>query len=453
MAPPPLRAIRCDGPHMREGGRAIAWTILRLAAGVLAIAVLAGLAWAFTTDARYVLQTAPLRAQASAEPPVLAAGYGSGPIDTAAGWRDERAPALREVFAAEVYGRMPAPAPVRITERRTIDEQAFNGAGRLEELTLVIEAPGGVIETRLALVTPAGDDGPAPLFLLPNDCGPRFALRRDDLSAPSSPQAPWCRSVEGWTGALGRFVFGRYVLNPPAETILERGYALAVYHDADFVPDDRAAAGPALARMTHAAPDHPPGALAGWAWGVSRLIDALAPLERIDNTRIALMGHSRRGKMALLAAAHDDRLAVTIAHQSGTMGAALTQNGRGEPVSNLVERYPHWFTPGFSRYAADPSALPVDQHQLLALAAPRAVLLGGASRDGWSDPTGALAAAIGADPVWLLHGEEGVEQDSLRDWRPAADIAIHHRPGTHGITAADWAAFLDFADAHLEADD
>ena len=430
----------------------IAGKILRFAAITLALALLAGLAWAWTSDARYVMQTAPVHPQTSAEPPVLAAGHGSGPVATVQDWRERRAPALREIFAAEIYGRMPAPAPVRITERRTIDAAAFNGAGRLEELTVAVEAPGGVIETRLALVTPADADGPAPLFLLPNDCGPRFALRRDDLSAPSSPQVPWCRSVEGWPGALGRFVFGRYVLNPPAETILRRGYALAVYHDADFVPDDRTAAGPALARMSQATPDDPPGALAGWAWGVSRLIDAIAPLETIDESRIALMGHSRRGKMALLAAAHDERLAVTIAHQSGTMGAALTQNGRGEPLSNLVERYPHWFTPGLSQYAGDPAALPVDQHQLLALAAPRAVLLGGASRDGWSDPTGALAAAIGADPVWLLHGEDGVLQDTLLAWRPAADIAIHHRPGTHGITAKDWAGFLDFADAHLAED-
>ena len=135
-----------------------------------------------------------------------------------------------------------------------------------------------------------------------------------------------------------------------------------------------------------------------------------------------------------------------IAHQSGTGGASLSKDKRGETVAQMVESYPHWFAPD---YADD--TLTIDQHYLLALIAPRPVLLGGAKRDVWSDPNGALRAAMGAAPAYReMTGRAPLAAERLDVWEPSADIAIWQRPGTHGIVEEDWPAFLDFLDAHFK---
>ncbi|MEO1040390.1 MAG: hypothetical protein AAFX09_12690 [Pseudomonadota bacterium] len=423
---------------------------------VKSVALLAALAIALIalsscTQARWVLQTAPdIPPGPAAAPPLLAEGYGGSAVLSQQDWSETRAPALRAAFAEHVYGPIPPTAPVIVLNRREVDPAAFNGAGRLEEITLRIETGPEPVQLTLALALPNTGAAPFPLFILPNDCGPAYALRRPDLAAPAAPSAPWCSpegpDSAGMAPAIGRFLFGRYALTPPAETLLRRGYAFAVYHDADFAPDSSRLARPALARF---AESRETGVIAGWAWGVSRLLDGLEADPRLDIDRSAVMGHSRRGKMALLAAAYDPRLAVTIAHQSGTGGASLTRGGRGEPLAEMVEAYPHWFTPTYAGYAGREEALPVDQHQLIALAAPRAVLIGNAWRDTWADPASALRAVQGAAPAWALFGEPVEPQDRLRDWRPDQPFAFHIRPGTHGITPEDWAAFLEFADAHL----
>ena len=157
---------------------------------------------------------------------------------------------------------------------------------------------------------------------------------------------------------------------------------------------------------------------------------------RVDAGRVTVFGHSRNGKAALLAGARDDRIDLVITHQSGTAGAAPHGDMTGEPVRSMVRRYPHWFAPAFQDWAERPEdALPVNQHQLLALIAPRSVHLGGANRDTWADPEGARAAARAAAPAWRLYGAD-----------PDAHISSHLRGGTHGVREEDWDAFLAAAE-------
>ena len=182
------------------------------------------------------------------------------------------------------------------------------------------------------------------------------------------------------------------------------------------------------------------------------MVDVLEQDARLDRSAMIAWGHSRYAKAALVAAAFDPRIAGVIAHQSGTGGASLNYKKPGESVARITRSYPHWFARSYAAYT-DEARPDVDQHQLLALIAPRPVLLGNARRDVWSDPNGAFRAAMGADPVYRLYGAKGLDQSRLRPYDPAAGIAFWLRPGTHGVVKEDWPAFLAFLGAHFEAKD
>ncbi|TGY87381.1 hypothetical protein E5163_15045 [Marinicauda algicola] len=429
--------------------RVLRWTLLALVGAIFLLVP----ACALLTDARYVTIPAPNRLPADsarASPALLAAGYGQPPIASAEAWRGERAPVLLALFQSEIYGRVPAPGTVRVDEVRQIDPAAFGGSGSLERWRVAIEAPSGVLTVDLAVAFPRAASGPVPVFLVPNECGNRLALDTEALPRPAGHTPSWCDPDPGrLEAAIARFVFGEYVLSPPAAMILQRGYALAAYHESDIVPDDAALAGPALARLTPAGTpaDERTGTIAAWAWGLSHIARALDGDPRIGE--VALMGHSRRGKAVLLAAAIEPELDLVVSHQSGTGGAALSRREAGETVADVTSTYPHWFAPAFARHAGRARTLAIDQHQLLALIAPRPVLLGNAARDRWSDPVGTLLAANGAAPAWELHGEPAFHQTRLDRFDPASPLTFYMRGGTHGVTGEDWAAFLDFADAQL----
>ena len=179
------------------------------------------------------------------------------------------------------------------------------------------------------------------------------------------------------------------------------------------------------------------------------MVDALESDPDIAASDYVTYGHSRYGKSALVAAAFDPRISGVISHQSGTGGASLNRRKKGETVASITKNYPHWFAARYAEYAGREGEMPVDQHHLLALIAPRPVMLGNARRDVWSDPNGAFRAAMGADPVYRLYADAGLEQSRLDEWRPDASLAFWLRPGTHGVVEEDWPAFLEFLDAHF----
>ena len=166
---------------------------------------------------------------------------------------------------------------------------------------------------------------------------------------------------------------------------------------------------------------------------------------------LTILSHGRAiRRSALVAAAFDPNVDAVISHQSGTGGASLSRDKPGETVQDITNGYPVWFSPAYSGYAKNEDALPIDQHHLLALIAPRPILLGNAKRDVWSDPNGAFRAAQGATPAYTLYGSSGLTRSKLNEFDPAADIAFWIRPGTHGVVKEDWPAFLDFLDAHFK---
>jgi hypothetical protein len=196
-----------------------------------------------------------------------------------------------------------------------------------------------------------------------------------------------------------------------------------------------------------------PGAISTWAWQLSRILDWLVTLPEIDPTRVIVVGHSRLGKTALWAGAGDERFAMVVSNESGCGGAALERRNYGETVKRITTSFPHWFAPTFATYADRETELPIDQHVVLAMTAPRPLYVSSAVEDRWADPRGEFLAAVAASPVWELFGKVGLGTDTY----PAVDTAIgssigyHVRSGPHDITAVDWGHFADFATRVLPA--
>ena len=238
---------------------------------------------------------------------------------------------------------------------------------------------------------------------------------------------------------------------------MERGYGLATayYGDAEADFDGgwkqglRGAVAPQGADHHFEPSDW--GSIAAWSWALSRALDQLSLDPAIDGQKVALLGHSRLGKTALWAGARDPRFAMVIANESGEGGAALARRFFGETTLRINTSFPHWFNGRFKDYNHRIADLPVDQHELVALVAPRPVYIASAEQDRWADPKGEYLGGWHASEVYRLLGKEGLPGPDL----PAVNrsvgesVGYHIRSGPHALTAVDWEFYLKFADRHL----
>ncbi len=181
------------------------------------------------------------------------------------------------------------------------------------------------------------------------------------------------------------------------------------------------------------------------------MVDYLETVPEVDASRSIAIGHSRLGKTSLWAGAQDPRFALVISNNSGEGGAALKYRDFGETPRHATTSFPHWFTRTYLRYAENPRACPVDQHQLIALIAPRAAYVASASADLWADPKGEFLAAKLSAPVYQLYGMEsvGVEEQPPVGHPVGGRVGYHIRRGPHDITLYDWERYMDFADKRL----
>ena len=349
---------------------------------------------------------------------------------TVSAWEQQK-PQLRRAFEEQVYGIMPKSFETPLLSYRPILKHGFQA--RIEEVQL--KTSRGENYTAV-LVMPEDASTSRPVIMMENFCPNHAVIPAKDISKPDGDYFD-C-SGDGIMGSIFGYFFGRYITTPPIDMIMERGYALAVIYPSATYPDNMSR----FDRTTSPSKQHPWGTVGAWAYQFSSLSNYLKSDPRFSKT--IAYGHSRYGKSALLAAAFDETIDGVIAHQSGTGGASLSKDKKGETVAAITESYPHWFAPSYQE-----EALTIDQHQLLALIAPRPILLGNARRDVWSDPEGAFRAAQGARPVYRLYGSEGLRQSKLTAFDASADIAFWIRPGTHGVVKEDWPAFLEFMDAHF----
>jgi hypothetical protein len=379
------------------------------------------------------------------------------PVRDAADWRSRRRPELLELFSREVYGRTPSGRPADMHwEVTSIDRAALGGKAVRKEVTIWFSKDKSGPRMSLLIYQPAGDSGthtPWPAFLGLNFYGNSCVHADPGIALPRG----WINPNERYGIVDGRATDktrGVQANRWDVETVISRGYATATIFHGDLCEDRPEGLDADVAKLlgtggTESRRSDEWGALGIWAWGLSRALDYMESDPEIDARRVAVHGHSRMGKAALWAGAQDERFALVISNNSGCGGAALSKRDFGEAAVHINTRFPYWFAPAFRVYNNNEATLPVDQHELLALIAPRPIYVASAVEDRWADPLGEFLSVKGAEPVYALFGKGGLGVDA----HPPVDkpargdaLAYHIRSGDHDITPYDWAQYLDFAD-------
>ncbi len=382
-------------------------------------------------------------------PELLVSSKGKA-ITSARQWEKVRRPELLELFASQMYGRTPDDSGITVRyELLTENPEALGGKATSKQVKFIFSNGKKELEALLFLLIPNGSTGKVPVFVGYNFKGNHSTLNdttilySKNFALVKEPGHPdWERGCQA-----SRWSY---------DDIIDRGYAVATMCYHDIFPDKPGLKDHSVVSLFKGygvGPEAPDEwqAIGAWAWGSSRIVDYLATERRIDIDKIAIMGHSRQGKAALWAGAQDTRFKVVISNDSGEGGAALSRREYGESIERVSSIKPAWFCPAFNQYRGKEQERPIDQHELIALMAPRAVYVASAVKDQWADPKGEYLAAYHASPVYQLYGLKGLESDEMPGIHEPImnDIGHHIREGIHDVTRYDWLRFLDFADKHF----
>ena len=411
-------------------------------------------------DDRFVPNYDESRVPAYKLPPALTTQNGDR-VSNANQWRDVRRQEILELFQANVYGRAPAKVPIRhnLVSKKS---DAIEGKATRREVDVFFGTEPDAPSMRLLIYVPNTAEKPVPAFMGLNFIGNHSMETDPEISITEN----WVRKRDGLTDGNRASEKARGAAMPrwPIELIVDRGYALVTIYYGDIDPDFDDGFNNGIHRTLQSKVDSVPeperwGSIASWAYGLSHGLDYLVTDESIDAERVAVIGHSRLGKTALWTGAVDSRFAMVVSNNSGCGGAALSRRAFGETVGRINRVFPHWFCDNYWRYNEDESACPVDQHQLIALIAPRPVYVASATGDRWADPKGEFLSAYHADPVYRLLGSNGMGGTAPPKEMPPPDspinqgtIGYHVRTGKHDLTEYDWKQYLDFADRHLLRD-
>lgn len=361
-------------------------------------------------------------------------------------WEKKRRPEIFEMFETQMFGRAPEKPADMHFKTVSVNPNSLGGKATRKDIVIYFEKGETPQHMNLRIYVPNQAKKPVPLFL-GISFGPNYTVVDDPDIIVTPPSDPTVRSRNSRGSAASSWQL---------DMLLDRGYGLATFHSADLDPDtDDFSNGVHTMYykegQTHPAPDEW-GTLAAWAWGASRALDYMETDDDIDHDRVGIIGHSRNAKAAVWAGAADERFALVLSGNSGCCGVALSKRKYGETVEAMNVRFPHWFCYNYKQYNDKEDEMPFDQHELVALIAPRPIYIASAEDDRWSDPKGEFLGGKHAEPVYALYGLQGI---GVEDW-PAVNqfydkgyIGYHVRSGGHAVTKVDWEHFLDFADIHF----
>lgn len=372
-------------------------------------------------------------------------------------WEEVRRPEILELFESEMYGKIPEKAvevefQVIETKRNVLD-----GIAVRKQIKIRFSNNSKHVDAFMLIYLPENSLKPVPIFLALNFNGNHTIFPDPKILMTKS----WVDNEPkvGIFNNIANDISRGYKSNRwPVPYILSRGYGLAVIHygdlDPDYDDDFQNGIHPLFYKEEQTKPGPQEwGSIGAWAYGLIQAMNYFETDESIDHTKVAVVGHSRLGKTSLWAGALDDRFALVISNESGCGGAALSRRRVGETVGRINTVFPHWFNDNFNKYNGNEDALPVDQHMLIALMAPRPVYIASAKGDPWADPRGEFLSGVYAGPVYGLYGLQGLEEDHMPDVNHplnSGHVGYHIRSGEHDLTYYDWEQFLDFSDRFLK---
>jgi len=381
------------------------------------------------------------------------------PVKDAKTWTNKRRPELRKLIEDNWYGRSPGRPKDMTFEVVEPGAPAFEGKATRRQVTIYFTKDRTGPRMDLLLYLPANAKGPVPVMLnmsffannlAVTDTGIKVGRRwdKDKLAqVPAEPRPPAPGAPPG-----------RTFRGLPVEQFLADGIGIATFNKDDLAPDFTGSEGLGIKALYLKPGQSKPGddewgAIAAWAWGASRALDYLETDKGVDGKRVAIHGVSRLGKTAMWAGASDTRFAMVLASCSGEGGAAIARRNYGETLAHMAapSRYPYQFAGNYAKYAAKVNEWPVDANLLVAMIAPRPLLLQTGNTDKWSDPYGEFLAAIAAEPVYQLLGKQGLGTTKF----PAAgepllhDLSYYMHDGGHGTIPSDFDIYIRFMKMHL----
>ncbi|MFK7845991.1 MAG: acetylxylan esterase [Rhodothermales bacterium] len=370
------------------------------------------------------------------ELPALLVSAEGDKIATAKDWRTKRRPQILSLFSNLVYGRVPMPeSPIETSYSVIKSDPAFmRGKATRKDVRIQFSNAKGSAEMTILVFTPNNAPKPAPAFMIHSFNDTKSA---DFDVHPDHPEL----LKNNWP--LGAF--------------FDRGYAFVAVYQKDLVGHNEVSFDKGIHPLFFKEGQSFPkadewGVISAVAWGGMRALDYLETDDAVDHTRVALMGHSKMGKTALWTAAQDERFALVISAESGCAGAALWRRRSGETLKKMVTRFPYWLSRNAWKFVDQEDDLPVDQHMLIALMAPRPVYVASGSEDGWADPRGEYLSAYHASEVYQLLGKTGLTSEATPPLNEAiiqSEVGYHIKKGGHSVETYDWMRFMDFMDYHF----
>lgn len=369
-------------------------------------------------------------------------------VTTTEQWERVRRPELLKLFEEHIYGETPQ-GELKVRYKVVAEmRNALGGKATAQQVMFTFSHKGQKHKALALVYYPNNRKGRVPVFI-----GYNFKGNHCTTTDEWVRYSPYFEGITDLSSNL--LQRGTQVERWPMEELIERGYAVVTMCYHDIYPDvTPSKAQPRdMVRLSNLLPvteDESSRwqAIGVWAYGLSRIADWVERQPWADRECLCVIGHSRQGKAALWAGVQDERFKVVISNNSGCGGAALSKRVIGENVEYITRQFPHWFCKNFTKYSMRERDLPIDQHELLALVAPRHLYVASASLDRWADPKGEYLSTYHASPVFELYGMKGMTSEQMPEIEQPImnDVGYHIRNGKHSILVYDWRNYLDFCD-------